>query len=605
MLETGQDLEAATWRLLYDSPVKSSRTGALYNAHPYPTKINADAIVPYLLTHSKPGDVVFDGFAGYGSTALAAALCSNPSASLRASVEELVPRARWGARTAVVYDISRLGSFIGQTLLSKTDPSRFHEGAEDFIATLRRRIGWMYAAQDPHGDTGAIRHAVWSAFPVCQCGHSESYWDLAVSMNPDAVRRVAICPGCGERMQLGTSVKAVETEYDDLIGREVVVRKRRLAYVYGRTGKYLWSRPPQPSDQELLERMRETSLPASVPVATLGTSETNWGDLYRTGYHTGISHIHQFYTRRNLIAVGTAWELASEYGEMASALRLLVSAYGVTHGTLMSRIVTKRGNSRFVVTGNQSGTLYVSDLPVEKNILLGLIAKRSTLQAAFEAVASLTVDATYVRASSLSTALADKSVDYIFTDPPFGDFIPYGEANSIAEAWLGHATDRKDEVIVSRHQGKPLARYEELLFQFFREANRILKPEGRMTLIFHASHADIWAAIQRAWQRAGYRLLATSILDKVQGSLKQVTTEGSVQGDVVILLEPGQPAQRSATTESISAFDWIRAAELGDGQTLTPKQAFSAYARDCLATNSAVISAAQFYQLLRVAGAAD
>jgi hypothetical protein len=497
-----------------------------------------------------------------------------------------------------VYDISRLGSFIGQTLLSKPDPKQFREAADHFVRALQQRIGWMYGAADPEGNAGTIRHVVWSDFPVCTCGQSASYWNLAVSLNPDSVSRVAMCATCGERFRLGTAAKEQEREYDDLLRRDIAVRKRRPAYVYGRTGRDLWSRPPEPADHDVLDRVRETKLPSSVPIMPLGDAETNWGDLYRAGYHTGMSHAHQFYTRRNLIVVGTAWELSDQYGVMAPALRLLLSAYGATHGTLMSRLVTKRGQPKFVLTGTQSGTLYVSDLPVEKNIILGLRAKTSTLEKAFEELAPLTIDSRYVRESSLQTGLATGSVDYIFTDPPFGDFIPYGEANAIPEAWLGDPTDRAEEVIISQYQGKSVARYEQMLSEFFREAKRILKPAGHLTLVFHASAPETWAAIQRAWERGGFRLLTTSTLNKVQGSFKQVTTEGSVRGDVVILLESGEHDRSTVPAVDVSAFEWIRASGVLAGGHMSPKQAFSAYVRDCLATNSAVISAAEFYRLL-------
>ncbi len=60
---------------LYDEPLPASRTGALYTAFPYPTKISPEAIALFIAAHTKPGDTVFDGFAGSGTTGLAALLC--------------------------------------------------------------------------------------------------------------------------------------------------------------------------------------------------------------------------------------------------------------------------------------------------------------------------------------------------------------------------------------------------------------------------------------------------------------------------------------------------------------------------------------------------
>src|SRR3546814_7425705 len=53
---------------LYRQPLAAKRTGALYGAFPYPTKISPEAIALYIAAHTKPGDTVFDGFGGSGTT---------------------------------------------------------------------------------------------------------------------------------------------------------------------------------------------------------------------------------------------------------------------------------------------------------------------------------------------------------------------------------------------------------------------------------------------------------------------------------------------------------------------------------------------------------
>src|SRR5688572_24307719 len=102
---------------LYSTPVQSRRSGALFSSHPYPTRIDPVAIVPFLLAHTRPGDTVFDGFAGTGSTGLAAVLCADPDDAVVKQVSKLVDEPEWGARHVVMYDISQLAGFIAQTLV--------------------------------------------------------------------------------------------------------------------------------------------------------------------------------------------------------------------------------------------------------------------------------------------------------------------------------------------------------------------------------------------------------------------------------------------------------------------------------------------------------
>ena len=55
--------------------------------------------------------------------------------------------------------------------------------------------------------------------------------------------------------------------------------------------------------------------------------------------------------------------------------------------------------------------------------------------------------------------LPDSSVDYVFTDPPFGGNIPYSEVNFINEAWLGRTTPISDEITISPAHGKTAGAY--------------------------------------------------------------------------------------------------------------------------------------------------
>lgn len=60
----------------------------------------------------------------------------------------------------------------------------------------------------------------------------------------------------------------------------------------------------------------------------------------------------------------------------------------------------------------------------------------------------------YRLGSARRLALPDNSVDYVFTDPPFGSNIFYSDMNLFQEAWLGDLTDHTEEAVVDRaHNG--------------------------------------------------------------------------------------------------------------------------------------------------------
>ena len=171
--------------------------------------------------------------------------------------------------------------------------------------------------------------------------------------------------------------------------------------------------------------------------------ELRWGDLFRAGYHRGITHLHHFYTPRNFLALATLWDLVKDFdADLQDALRLLVLSFNASHSTLMTRVVVKTGQRDLVLTGAQSGVLYVSGLPVEKNVFDGVHRKISTLSSAFALVVGSGSSVSVTNGSSTSMTLDSRSIQYVFTDPPFGAYIPYAEINQLNEGWLGAATDR-------------------------------------------------------------------------------------------------------------------------------------------------------------------
>lgn len=590
---------------LYERPLSATRTGALYTAFPYPTKISPEAIALFIAAHTKPGDTVFDGFAGSGTTGLAALLCENPTSIMRTEADRLGLNVTWGARNAVLYEIGALGAFVGRTLTNPPDPIAFRQAAERILADAEEADGWMYLAKDPSGKDGNIRYVIWADELHCPCCRRKvSLWDACVSLRPARIASLFTCPSCGHEAPLDAIKRLTKPEFDDLLGETRAIRARTPIRIYGSTGKKTWSRPAQRSDAALLKRIADESIPDSAPCV-----EIPWGDLYRSGYHEGITHLHHFYTRRNLIAFARIWQRAADYsGALRDALRFWLLSYNASHATIMSRVVAKTGQSELVITSAQPGVLYVSGLPVEKNLYSGLRRKLKTITQAFETISERSGKVVVKQRSSCNVSLPDNSIDYAFTDPPFGGNIPYAEVNFINEAWLDRYTDRKEEIIVSKHQEKTVEDYQALMTGALRELYRILKPEGKATLVFHSATAEIWNALQASYRGAHFRVQRASVLDKTQGSFKQVTTEGAVRGDPVLLLSKDGVRTHQAPQCVWSVAERLhREANLAeDPIELTPQRLYSRLVSHFLSHEQPVpLDADSFYQWFATKRAAD
>ena len=167
-------------------------------------------------------------------------------------------------------------------------------------------------------------------------------------------------------------------------------------------------------------------------------------------------------------------------------------------------------------------------------------------------------DVSYEIASAEKLAhLDDSSVDYVFTDPPFGSNIFYSDMNLFQEAWLGETTDHSREAVVhttgKRRSGSG-ERYEELLRNAFSEAFRVLKPGRYMSVVFGNSSGRIWGLVQRALRDAGFKASPANvaILDKGQRSVKGLNSgsEGVVTVDLILTVQ--KPAKGEGTGQTVT-----------------------------------------------------
>ena len=69
-----------------------------------------------------------------------------------------------------------------------------------------------------------------------------------------------------------------------------------------------------------------------------------------------------------------------------------------------------------------------------------------------------------------------------------------------------------------------------------RKITRVLKNDGKATVVFHSAKASVWRVLTSAYLQAGLAVKASSILDKLQTSFKQAVSDISVKGDPLILL---------------------------------------------------------------------
>ena len=528
--ENGKQYDEATddyHREPFAADVSEGKNDPIYNAHSYHTKVPHKAIMRYILHYTDPGDIIFDGFCGTGMTGVAAQMCGINNYSLEMQIKNEISYEKWGTRYAIVSDLSPAATFIAGNYNLPAETDEFSIKIERLIAECEKECAWMYETNHTEENSlqlgqlkGKINYVVWSDVFICpQCGKEFVFYDEAVDKVNGEIKDTFLCPHCSAVLRKRECNHSQDVYYDDLLGETKNISKQVPVLINYSVGKKRYDKKPDTNDLALIEKINSMEIPVWVPIEMLPEGEKT-SDPKRLG----IEYVHQFYTRRNLIVYGLFYEKARKNLSLLFAISALQM-----HVNKMRRYQPIKPGG----TPGLPGTLFLSSISVELSIFNGLPRKvRDISKALYKAQNSCLVSTQ--SATDLSN-IPNNSMDYIFTDPPFGSNLNYSELNSISESWLRVKTNCISEAIMSNVQHKGLLEYQNLMERSFKEFYRILKPNRWMTVEFHNSQNAVWRSIQEALSKAGFVVADVRILDKKQYNFNQVKgANQAIKQDLVI-----------------------------------------------------------------------
>lgn len=523
----------------FATDVSEGKNDPIYHAHAYHTKVPHKAIMRYILHYTEAGDVVFDGFCGTGMTGVAATACDQPrtildlgyvvneSKEITDSLGERVSTV--GSRCAVLCDLAPIATLVAANLNHPPDSRLFAAKSSRIMEEVRSECGWMFETiHEDTGEKGSINYVIWSDVLLCpECGGHFVYWDEAVEHAINHVKAAYLCPHCGVGLSRRELDRMLETINDPDIGQPIRRPVQVPVLINYSIGSMRFEKRPTKDDIKLLQDLESKPIPYPLPTELMCFKGTQWGDLFR-GYHIGTTHVHHFYTKRNRWILASVFSKIKEYPKPLRSFLLAWFTGSQSRLTRLNRYMPDHGRH----VGPLSGTYYISSLPTEISPFYFLELKLKE----FSAI-SIPQDRRVLvsTGSATSVGIPEASVDYIFTDPPFGDNLPYSELNFLWESWLRVYTNSRQEAIVSKTQGKAITEYGRLMETCFRENYRVLKPGRWITVEFHNSRNSVWNAIQEAMGNAGFVISDVRTLDKQKGTTKQLSyTSGAVKQDLVI-----------------------------------------------------------------------
>jgi hypothetical protein len=516
------------------------KTDALYKAHGYHTKVPHLAIVPSILHYTEPGDIVVDGFAGSGMTGVAAQWCGSAPPDYRKQLEADwsklgLPKPKWGARRAVLNDLGPAASFIAANYTLPFDVPRFAKAAQKILTEVEKELGWMYETLHSDGKTkGLINYTVWSEVFTCpECAGEVNFVAEALDKETKRVHEEFPCPHCTVLLTKDNLQRAFETLIDPATQQPWKRVRFKPAFINYQVGKNDFEKVPDAGDLATIAEVESILLPNEVPTIAFPISQMYHGSRLAP---KGFTHVHHVFLPRQAQALAAVWRKASANSDHRIREMLLWfidhSIWGLS---ILNRYKPiqygKPGGSQ--VNNYLDGVYYVPSQVAECSPWYNLSPRAGRLETSFSSNPARAGGVATSTGTCAHILLPNESIDYVFTDPPFGENKYYADLNFLVEAWHHVITDANPEAIVDRAKKKDVVDYQALMRDCFEEYSRVLKPGRWMTVVFSNSSNAIWRAIQEALGTAGFVVADVRTLDKQQGSYRQVTST-AVKQDLVI-----------------------------------------------------------------------
>jgi putative DNA methylase len=170
-----------------------------------------------------------------------------------------------------------------------------------------------------------------------------------------------------------------------------------------------------------------------------------------------------------------------------------------------------------------------------------------------------------IRSSSLTISLDRKYLDAIITDPPYFDSVPYADLSDFFYVWLkrsighlypehfsGQLTPKKNEAIMepSRHGGnkqKAAQAYQDMMHKAFCEANRVLKHDGIIAIVYAHKTTAGWTTLIDSLRRAGFIITEAFPLDTESRGRLRAQNSAALASSIFLIA-------RKRTTSSVGDY---------------------------------------------------
>jgi adenine-specific DNA methylase len=307
------------------------------------------------------------------------------------------------------------------------------------------------------------------------------------------------------------------------------------------------AKKPENDDLKLLKKIEKIDIRFWYPETRLAYN----GGGFKEGTHiSDVDSVDKLFTRRNLISLSIVYNAIEKIKELKIREIFQFSFTSMSH--LASRMcpVAEPGGrghwSKFSATSFWSQHRYYLPLiSMESNVWMlfesAIKASNNQIKSFKEAkkFSDLNENINIIikthNALELSDIIPENSIDYVFTDPPYGGAVQYFELSTLWASWLKMDLNYKDEITINTQQEKDFEYYHKMLRAAFKQIYSVLKPGKYLTVTFHSTEIQVWNSIIKAVVMVGFDLEKIVYQPPARTSAKGLLQPyGSAVGDYYI-----------------------------------------------------------------------
>ncbi|MDB3855568.1 DNA methyltransferase [Euryarchaeota archaeon] len=202
---------------------------------------------------------------------------------------------------------------------------------------------------------------------------------------------------------------------------------------------------------------------------------------------------------------------------------------------------------------------WVPNEHIENNVFHYFNERKTKFVDAIEDIGEFQQNTDYIKSIiSLGSAtnlsdIPNESVDFCFTDPPYGDAVKYLDLSTIWNAWISPEGVKSELEVLPRNND--LETYSRLLNASIKEIHRVLKENSFFAIAFQSTKPKIWKILLDSISSAGFQLVDLSSVRPSKKSHNQLDMSGSAKNDIILLLQKSHASKETELRSTDISFE--------------------------------------------------